>query len=83
MRWFRVNTVNDAGKPSSATVGKRLTEAYMLIVKGKRKPTDEEMKVELNRICKAEKIDGEPVNTTDKFTDFILSAIEQKIKKKK
>lgn len=77
-RWFRVNTINDAGNPSSATVGTRLTQAYMNIVHNTPNPSEEVMKMELNRIFKSETIDGEKVNTTDKFNDFLISEIENK-----
>lgn len=75
--WFRVNIVNDAGKPSSATVDKRLTKTYMLIVHKEKNPSEDEMRAELARIAKDEKIKGEVINNTYKFNEYLLSKIEK------
>lgn len=79
MRWFRVNVINDVGSPSSATVNRRVTEAYMRIVLKVSNPTDEQMKAELARISREEKTGGKAISTTQRFLEFLISEIENKV----
>ena len=74
---IKVNIVNDKGASSSATISKRVAQAYMLVCT-KLAPTDENTHAEMQRIANYENFNGERISNTKILEDFVVSSMEDK-----
>lgn len=74
---IKVNIVNDKGARSSATISKRVAQAYMLACT-KLAPTDENTHAEMQRIANYENFKGERISNTKILEDFVVSSMEDK-----
>lgn len=74
---IKVNIVNEKGARSSATISKRVAQAYMLVCT-KLAPTDENTYAEMQRIANYENFNGERISNTKILEDFVVSSMEDR-----
>ena len=74
---IKVNLVNDKGARSSATISRRVAQAYLLICT-KLAPTDENAQAEMQRIANNESFKDQRISNTRILEDFVVSGIEAK-----
>lgn len=79
---IKVNLINNKGARSSATISKRVAQAYLLVCT-KLAPTDENVQVEMQRIANNESFKNQRISNTKILEDFVVSGIEGKLIKPK
>jgi hypothetical protein len=75
---IKVNIINDKNSRSSATISKRVAQAYLLICT-KLAPTEENAHLEMQRIANYENFKDQRISNTKVLEDFLLTRIEGKL----